>query len=82
VPSPVISRRVPTAISSLVWFSSFNGGLDSTYCSWNGLVNEDGWGEKGLLTLETGWSILGLVDRFSGGDSDGYVPRHWWMSPT
>jgi hypothetical protein len=86
----VISRRVPTAMSSLVWVSSFNEVLDST-CCWNGLVIEEawgvgvkwraGWGEEGLLTLETGWSILSLVDRLSEGDSDGYVPRYWWLSP-
>jgi hypothetical protein len=91
VSSPMIPRRLPTAMSSLVWVSSFNGGLDSTCCSWNGLVNEDGWGvgdkrragwgEEGLLTLEAGWSILSLAERLSEGDSDGYVPRYWWLSP-
>jgi hypothetical protein len=90
VSSPVISRRVPTAMSSLV--SDSWGFASLCCCSWNGLENEDGcgvgdkrrlgWGEEGLLTLEiVGWSMLSLVERFGAGDSDVYVPRYWCPSP-
>ncbi len=86
VSSLVISRRVPTAMSSFVWGSSFNGGFDSICCSWNRLgigdVRRGSWGEDGLLTLEICESRLGFGGtRRDDGDSDAYDPRYWWPSP-
>ncbi len=88
VSSPVMSRRVPTAMSSLGCVSSFNGeGFDSACCCcsciWLGVGDKRraGWGDDGLLTLEVGWSMLSLGERRGAGDSDVYVPRYWWPSP-
>lgn len=82
VSSPVISRRVPTAMSSFVCDSCFNRGFTSVCCSWNGLGNDDEadwgvgderrfiWGEDGLLTLALGWITFSLAEGTGDEDSD------------